>query len=1068
MAEPDQDFGFLEFQDTQASQYDYDNFNMPSQSQGKDFVDDLSLSTLNLNSQPSQATQPAVGNGHQYSAGGEDSVPYEAYFIEELDGDEEVKNLPAHACKYCGIHNPSSVVECLGCNKWFCNARLASNRGSHIIQHLVRARHKDVRLHPESPLGETILECYNCGVRNVFNLGFIPAKSDTVVVLLCRTCSNPMGQKDMSWDLSQWLPLIEDRSFLTWLVKIPAEHEQLRARHIAASQIAALEDRWMEDSEATVDDLNRPGVDDEPEPVRLAYDDAYHYQNIFGPLIKMEADYDKKMKESQTQDEVVVRWDQGLNKKYLACFVLPKLELGDVRLAVGDELLLRYKGELIKGSWQCAGHVLKIPNNTSDEVVLELKADKDGRTPTDCTHNFTIDFVWKSTSFDRMQAAMKTFAVDTNSVSAYIYHRLLGHDVEPQTLKITMPKRFTAPNLPDLNHSQVFAVKSVLQKPLSLIQGPPGTGKTVTSATIVYHLAKANGGQVLVCAPSNVAVDQLTEKIHLTGLKVVRVAAKSREALESPVAFLTLHEQVINNDTDPELQKFIKLKRELGELSSADEKRYRSLKRAAEREIIQNADVVCCTCVGAGDPRLQKYDFRTVLIDEATQAAEPECLIPIVMGAKQVVFVGDHKQLGPVILNKKAAKAGLSQSLFERLILLNIRPIRLQVQYRMHPCLSEFPSNMFYEGSLQNGVTVQERLRKDIVFPWPIPETPMLFHCSYGQEELSSSGTSYLNRTEATNCEKVVTRLLKAGVTPAQIGIVTPYEGQRSFIVQHMQFAGALKKELYKEIEVASVDAFQGREKDYIILTCVRSNDHSGIGFTSDPRRLNVALTRAKYGIVVLGNPKVLSQNPLWYQLLMQFKERNCLVEGPLSNMKRSMIQLIRPKSRKERSHVRYAVDAQQHFAKAPRMNDTRGNGRNANPYYDPLSAVDAAHVFSQSQFSLPMMPFSQESHGVGTQNGAGFSQGDSVGPFTQGSSYASSQHSNSSFHGNGGPSGGDGNGVYSSTSFSQSDRISMNMSQDSFMLEDYKSQVDAYMSQEFASSTKSQADYQSQGYTPY
>jgi regulator of nonsense transcripts 1 len=141
--------------------------------------------------------------------------------------------------------------------------------------------------------------------------------------------------------------------------------------------------------------------------------------------------------------------------------------------------------------------------------------------------------------------------------------------------------------LPELNHSQVYAVKSVLQKHLSLIQGPPGTGKTVTSATIVYHLAKMNSGQVLVCAPSNVAVDQLTEKIHATGLKVVRLTAKSREALDSPVSFLTLHEQVHNNDTHVELQKLIQLKTEQGELSSSDEKKYKTLKRACEREILQ-------------------------------------------------------------------------------------------------------------------------------------------------------------------------------------------------------------------------------------------------------------------------------------------------------------------------------------------------------------------------------------------------------------------------------------------------------------------------------------------------
>ena len=118
-------------------------------------------------------------------------------------------------------------------------------------------------------------------------------------------------------------------------------------------------------------------------------------------------------------------------------------------------------------------------------------------------------------------------------------------------------------------------------------------------------------------------------------------------------------------------------------------------------------------------------------------------------------------------------------------------------------------------------------------------------------------------RTEASNVEKIVTKFFKSGVVPGQIGVVTPYEGQRSYIVNYMQFNGSLKKDLYKEIEVASVDAFQGREKDYIILSCVRSNEHQGIGFLNDPRRLNVALTRAKYGVVILGNPKVLSK--VWY-----------------------------------------------------------------------------------------------------------------------------------------------------------------------------------------------------------
>ena len=150
--------------------------------------------------------------------------------------------LTLYGNRYCGIHSPSSVVKCLVCSKWFCSAR-GNTSSSHIINHLVRARHKEVMLHSQSTLGETTLECYNCGTKNVFILGFIPAKSDTVVVLLCRQpCGSMPSNKDMNWDLSRWQPLIEDRSFLPWLVAVPSDAEQLRARHLSAQMIGKLEE----------------------------------------------------------------------------------------------------------------------------------------------------------------------------------------------------------------------------------------------------------------------------------------------------------------------------------------------------------------------------------------------------------------------------------------------------------------------------------------------------------------------------------------------------------------------------------------------------------------------------------------------------------------------------------------------------------------------------------------------------------------------------------------------------------------------------------------------------------
>lgn len=879
---------------------------------------------------------------------------------DEEEGQFYRKDLPNHACSYCGIHDPGCVVMCNSTKKWFCNGR-GNTSGSHIINHLVRAKAKEVTLHKDGPLGETVLECYSCGCSNIFLLGFIPAKADSVVVLLCRQpCASRTN--DMNWDATQWQPLIQDRQLLSWLVKVPSEQEQLRARQVTAAQINKLEELWKETPEATLEDLEKPGIDEEPSQVLLRYEDAYQYQNIFGPLVKLESDYDKKLKESQTQDGIIVRWMIGLNKKKIAYFQFTKAN-EEMKLMHGDELRLRYLGDEYK-QWSGVGHVIKIPDNCSDEVAIELQNCTD--VPSECTKNFVVDFVWKATSFERMQAALRTFAVDDSSVTPYIYHKLLGHDVEDVTLRTPLPKRFNAPGLPDLNHSQRYAVKTVLLRPLSLIQGPPGTGKTVTSAAVVYHLAKQNNSQVLVCAPSNIAVDQLTEKIHRTGLKVVRLCAKSREAIDSPVAFLALHNQIISMEGYPELKKLQQLKDETGELSSTDERRFRALKKQCEKELLQHADVICCTAVGAGDPRLSKIQFKYVLIDESTQSTEPECMIPVVLGCKQLVLVGDHCQLGPVVMCKKAARAGLSQSLFERLVVLGTRPFRLQVQYRMHPSLSSFPSNIFYEGSLQNGVTSADRTRM-FDFPWPQQDKPMFFYATTGQEEIASSGTSYLNRTEAANVEKMATKLLQGGVKPEQIGVITPYEGQRAYIVQYMQYSGKMNSKLYMDVEVASVDAFQGREKDFIILSCVRANEHQGIGFLNDPRRLNVALTRARYGIVIVGNPKVLSKQPLWNHLLSHYKDQRVLVEGPLNNLKESMIQFNKPRKLVNAANPggRFMVTAMFDAREAliPGSVYDRGHMssgpsfRTADPFvrqHDPMGYIAANRQYTPS-FPIPM-----------------------------------------------------------------------------------------------------------------
>ncbi len=297
-----------------------------------------------------------------------------------------------------------------------------------------------------------------------------------------------------------------------------------------------------------------------------------------------------------------------------------------------------------------------------------------------------------------------------------------------------IPKELSAPGLPQLNIYQEDAVRSALERPLTLIQGPPGTGKTVTCATIVYHLARNSRRktQILVSAPSNIVVDMLAARIHSTGVRVVRFCSKSRESVASEVEFLGLHEQVRNVKGD-RFKELLALMDKEEALTKQEEDKFIHLKREAEAYILENADVVCVTCIASADHRLRNLKFHYVLIDEATQAIEPESLLPLVKGAKHAVLVGDHRQLGPVVISREALRAGLGLSLFERLVKLGHKPYRLQMQYRMHPELSKFPSNNFYEGSLQNGLGIVDRpINKS--FPWPTFGIPCLFLNSTGAE----------------------------------------------------------------------------------------------------------------------------------------------------------------------------------------------------------------------------------------------------------------------------------------------------------------------------------------------
>ena len=803
------------------------------------------------------------------------------------------------ACAYCGLSSETHLAQCLECKKWFCNGKNDAYSPSHIIFHLTKSKHKEVYLSKESQVGEITLQCYNCACKNIFLLGFLESKEGGNGFIICREpCLTKWKIDDTYFDKTKWAPLINEKKLLDWIVKEPKSDSELRiVQRVNIRKMSKFEEKW--EKEKLLSSQEKPKfLINFLKSVKLCYKDGQDYLEIFEPLISAEEEYDRKLKETQKKIDINIKFYKG-GKKVIAKFKYPR-EDNEIKLVPGDELKITLP---TNATMSYKGLVTEI--GLDDEISMELEQFKPGNNSKKNTSNYdpsllqngkyNIEFVWKGTSFKRMLDGLFAFVNDESSVSNYIYSKILGHNVEEKKFKYQIPNELNVKGLPQLNHSQKEGIENAINSPLFLIQGPPGTGKTVTSAAIVYHLANLDVGKILVCAPSNIAADQLSEKIEKIGLKVVRVCAKSRESISTRVEHLSLHNQLRKLEGKKEYKRFfemLKKKEEEGNvLSNKDHEKYKKLKKKAEEEIINECQVVVTTCISSFDKRLNSFRFPIVLIDEATQACESECILPLLHGAKHAIIVGDHCQLGPVVLCKNAAKAGLKMSLFERLVKLKIKPHMLQVQYRMHPKLSEFPSNTFYDGNLQNGVNSDERIYFNVNFPWPNVKKPTFFYHIVGKEEFSASGTSYLNREEADFIEVIVKTLLKCTVKPEQIGIITPYEGQRCYIVSRM-----LKNCASTEIEVSSVDSFQGREKDYIIMSCVRSNNHHGIGFLDDPRRLNVSLTRARYGLILVGNAVALSNHQLWINLLDHYQKMNLLVQGQLGSLKEVSIPLPQPK----------------------------------------------------------------------------------------------------------------------------------------------------------------------------
>ena len=393
---------------------------------------------------------------------------------------------------------------------------------------------------------------------------------------------------------------------------------------------------------------------------------------------------------------------------------------------------------------------------------------------------------------------------------------------------------------------------------------------------------------ILVIGHSNITADFACMKLAKTDLKVGRTYSMTLEELMTgqnenddddgqeeylipgfnPHQFST-YKQAVN--------KFISIYSRKPVLSDKND---RSHLYKIETEIINEHDVICVTASTAASARM-KTTFKAVVFDEAAQLLDPDLLISITKGAERIVLVGDHQQLAPILLSKTTVSGGYSTTLPVRLMLNGIKPHMLLVQYRMHPEIAEFSNKKFYFGKLKNGVSKEDRTHPNLTFPWPNPQIPMLFWNIQSREELSRDSKSFINRREAECIAQILDFMKQNNVNALSIGIITPYSGQQYYLIDNLSTLCEVANESFtSNIEISSVDAFQGREKDFIIYSCVRSNDMKEIGFLRDEKRLNVSITRAKYGLIVLGNAKTFSKNELWCNFIQSFVDKGIFMEG--------------------------------------------------------------------------------------------------------------------------------------------------------------------------------------------